>query len=977
MHDAQQHRFRDEIENLPEQLREASTRWLEQLIEQDKFRDGLDTRSGDLVRLIACSEYAGAMMLREWEWFVQRIVNGKLDVSPSYLDAGATIDELRADNPDSESLRRRLRIFRHRQFLHILWRAICNRDNEDFVDETLDSLSGLADVLIAAATRAATETLRERFGVAKAEDGMEIPLLTLGMGKLGGRELNFSSDIDLIFLYPQEGETDGARTISAHEYFTRVARLVTSILDEITEDGFVFRVDTRLRPFGDSGPVVVSFAALETYLVQHGRSWERYAYVKARVINDSATKEQVADLMQNMIEPFVYRRYLDYGVFESLRDMKALVAAEVERRDLAGNVKLGPGGIREIEFIVQSLQLVRGGSDKHLRGRELLAVLPKLGQGKGLNSSAIRSLSRAYRFLRRLENAIQAIRDQQEHDIPDNTVDRARLALALNYDAWQDLAADLEIHRQSVSAIFAEIAFRTEDQSTHSNLTELMTRNWKSGANEGLWATVLQDNGFAESTELAQTIVRFAGAPIYEKIDAVARRRLAYFIPALLVLARERQHPDVICRRVLDIVSNIMRRSAYIALLNENPAAMRYLVMLVEKSAFLATEIARFPMLLDELLDPRLSATDITCAAMRTDLAERLRDIDPTDVEQQVEILGQFQRATLFRVAVADFSGNLPVMKVSDRLTELAEVVVGAALAFAWSDLTRKHGLPRCGTAGEQHTAGLAVIAYGKMGGMELSYQSDLDLVFLHDAKLEGGETDGETPLDNNMFFARLTRRLVHFLSAQTGSGALYDVDTRLRPSGRSGLLVINVDGFRKYQEQDAWTWEHQALLRSRPIAGSQEIAREFEDIRTQTLCGRINQNELASDVLSMRKRMRKELDKSVATGFDLKQGEGGIGDIEFLVQFLVLKNAATHPALIHYTDNIRQLGALDATGILDPDAVARLQAAYRDFRRTLHHLSLDDQPSLVDPSTFEEERAFVSALWQREIVSATNACKD
>ena len=344
MNAAHRTRLEEEIEQLPVELRESSTRWLAQLNERDRAAGLFDSRSAELIRLAACSEYAAAAMLREWKWFARRFANGQLDVPPDYDDVPAASGDLLADASDSASLRQRMRIYRHRQFLHILWRAVCNREDEHFVDETLASLSGLADVLIAAATRATEESLRERFGVARTDDGQQIPLLILAMGKLGGRELNFSSDVDLIYLYPQEGETDGPRALSAHEYFTRMAQGVTSLLDEITADGFVFRVDTRLRPFGDSGPVVVSFAALETYLLKHGRGWERYAYVKARVVDPSAAAQQVADLMQDMIEPFVYRRYLDYGVFESLRDMKALVAAEVARRDLAGNIKLGPGG---------------------------------------------------------------------------------------------------------------------------------------------------------------------------------------------------------------------------------------------------------------------------------------------------------------------------------------------------------------------------------------------------------------------------------------------------------------------------------------------------------------------------------------------------------------------------------------------------------------------------------------------------------
>jgi glutamate-ammonia-ligase adenylyltransferase len=662
---------------------------------------------------------------------------------------------------------------------------------------------------------------------------------------------------------------------------------------------------------------VVSFAALELYLLQHGRGWERYAYVKARVISPGASVATIDELRKNLIEPFVYRRYLDYGVFESLRDMKALIAAEVRKRELAANIKLGPGGIREIEFIAQSLQLVRGGSDQQLRCSELQVVLPRLGDGRGLVTTAVSTLLAAYEFLRRMENAIQAIRDQQTHDLPDDPQDRARLLLVMHYADWDTLMADLR-----------------------SQFAESLTALWNSAATAEEWQRLLQQNDYADAGKLAASIVEFANAPVQRQIGATARKRLRHFIPVFLMLLQERNSPHIVCDRVLGVAVQILRRSAYVALLNENPAVLERLVTLCENSAYLAEEIARFPLLLDEMLDPRLYSARITAASMREDLRERLERHGSADSEQQIEILSQFQRATLFRIAVADFSGNLPIMKVSDRLTELAEIVLHHALDVAWADLTGKHGQP-CFT-GEHgvRTAGIGVVAYGKLGGMELSYRSDLDLVFLHNSSGTGQQTNGDKPLENSMFFGRLVRRLVHF----------------------------SIEGFERYQEDNAWTWEHQALLRSRAVAGDAVVAREFERIRVETLRHRVRRDQLLADVLSMRDKMRKQLDKSSATLFDLKQGQGGLGDIEFLVQYLVLKNADQHPAIIHYPDNIRQLGALGAVGCLDVDDVARLQEAYKAYRLCVHRLVLDDAPPLVSADQFADERRFVRTIWQREM---------
>ncbi|HET6629229.1 MAG TPA: bifunctional [glutamate--ammonia ligase]-adenylyl-L-tyrosine phosphorylase/[glutamate--ammonia-ligase] adenylyltransferase [Woeseiaceae bacterium] len=947
---------------LPELLHEPVGLWLERFVDRHPGAlDGLGAATREqLLGLVACSEFAGNALTREWPWFREVLA------APGALPDLAV--DLGGADADSSAVKSRLRRFRNQRLLHILWREAAGRAG---TATTLGCLSTLADNLVAASVQSAVAGLRERSGRVRDAEGREQPLMVLAMGKLGGQELNFSSDIDLIFLYPADGESDGARQLSAQEYFTRLVRQVVALLEEVTADGFVYRVDTRLRPFGESGPPVVSFSALESYLLRHGRSWERYAYVKARVIPTApggGKHPAAAELMTGIIEPFVYRRYLDYGVFEALREMKALIAAEARKRQLAANVKLGPGGIREIEFIAQSLQLVRGGGDRNLRTTGLQPALKELAQTRDLSAGAAAELDAAWLLLRRVENALQAMRDQQTHELPREPADRARLALAAAHPDWEAVRSAIERQRRIVSGHFSAVAFRGRDDQRASGTLDALSAPWAARAGEEEWQSVLQQHGFRDAPALAGLLVRFAGSTAVGQADRAGAKRLAQFVPALLAELREHDDPATVLQRVLAVLEKILRRSAYVALLNENPSVRDRLVSLCEKSAWLAEEIGRYPLLLDELLDSRLHEEVLTREEMSLDLERRFDRLAETDSERLVEALSQFQRAMLFRIAVADVAGKLPVMKVSDRLTELAEIVLQKALAIAWRDLTDKHGHPRAKNS--RGHAGFGVVAYGKFGGMELSYRSDLDLVFLHDSTGEQ-ETDGDTPLDNNVFFARLVRRLVHFLNTQTATGAMYQVDTRLRPSGQSGLLVTSIDAFERYQEENAWTWEHQALLRSRPVAGSALIAREFERVRSETLRQRVRRDRLRADVIAMRQKMRAQLDKTDAERFDLKQGSGGIADIEFLVQYRVLQQANRHPAVIHYPDNIRQLGTLAAAGCLGPDQVTRLQDAYKRYRLRLHRLALDEQPPFAAADEFADDRRYVTDLWHQVLGEA------
>lgn len=961
MQDTDHDPFEAAVEELPQVLGVAVRNWRDAL-PQDAG-DGLADWPGDaakLVRLIACSEFAARVVSREWRWFCD--ASEELDRPYDRRRLASDFDRLAASAGADGDIRRALRVARNRELVRVLWRDL---NGCATLEDTLAALSDLADCAICAAVESSGRELEERCGRILV-DGEAQPLVVLAMGKLGGRELNFSSDIDLVFLHPADGESDGPRRLSAHEYFTRQARRVVTLLEEATADGFVYRVDTRLRPFGDSGPPVVSYAALENYLLQHGRDWERYAYVKARIVSPSCPGPAVEALKKDIIEPFVYRRYLDYGVFESLREMHSLVAAEVQRREMANNVKLGPGGIREVEFIVQSLQILRGGSVPSLRTSRLHAALHRAVEVRELTREIAGRLRETYEFLRRLENAIQALRDQQTHMLPQGEADRARVALALRYPDWAALVADLERHREFVSGQFAAIAFRNAPEPAEAEAGDVLTTLWQRRADAGEWESALEGLGMREARETAERVAAFAALPSTQRVDSTSANRLRQFLSTLLPRLAGREAPARTLDRVLQVVDRILRRSAYLALLNENPAVLDRLLDLCERSARLAEEIARFPLLLDEMLDPRLFGMAPDAEQMRVDLRSRMRLAAPDDSEGRIEVLAQFRRATLFRLAVADISGSLPIMKVSDRLTELAEIILEQALEIARRDLVARHGEPCYELEGQRRTAGMGIIAYGKLGGIELSYGSDLDLVFLHDSRGEQQETTSDKPLENSMFFARLARRLVHFLTAETGSGILYEIDTRLRPSGRSGLLVTSLEAFERYQEENAWTWEHQALLRSRPIAGSAVVAREFERIRAQTLRQRVRRESLVEDVRDMRAKMRRQLDRSDGQVFDLKQGSGGIADIEFLVQYLVLANADRNAAVIHYTDNIRQLGTLAASRCLSEEDSRELQEIYKRYRARLHRLVLDDLPPLVDDREFGPERERVRALWAR-----------
>jgi glutamate-ammonia-ligase adenylyltransferase len=851
----------------------------------------------------------------------------------------------------------RLRHWRRYEFVRIAWRDLAGWAT---TEATLAELTDCADAAIITAHAHSRAELAARYGEPRSAQGAVQPLVIIAMGKLGGGELNFSSDVDLVLLFPEHGDTDGARSISNEEYFTRLGQAVARSLGSTTAEGFVLRVDLRLRPFGDSGPLVASFAAFEDYLQRHGRDWERYAYVKARPVTAA---ERYAEVEAAAVRPFVYRRYLDYGVFESLREMKALIEREVERRELAEHVKLGPGGIREIEFIVQALQLTRGGRDRRLQTPALLTALERLGAARLLPAEAASELRGAYLYLRRLENRLQMLGDTQTHQLPSEALARERIARAMGCADWRRLTEQLQEQRERVSRHFRQVIFGGAGPATGAVRIDL-GRFWDTQAETAALEAALQGAGFTDSTEAARLLLELRASALVRKLDEPGRRRLQALLPVLLAdVARSASQLPVL-RRVLRIIEAIGQRSAYFALLRENGAARALLVELCRHGDFLTAQIAEHPLLLDELIDERLLSQRPERAALAADLAARLGQLHEEDPEQQVEALRQFQRAALFRIAVADLTGSLPLMQVSDRLTDLAELIIERALEFGWRQITALFGVPMCGEGSQRRAVNICAVGYGKLGGMELGYSSDLDLVFLHDSHGEHQETSAAKPIDNQLFFVRLAQRIVHLLTMHSAAGRLYEVDVRLRPSGKGGLLVTNIDAFAEYQRTEAWTWEHQALLHARAVAGEPGLRARFEAVRLQVLAECVRRDTLRAEVRSMRERMRRELARGDAQRFDLKQDAGGTADIEFLAQYWALRWAREYPPVALFADTIRQLESVASAALVSQADVDTLTEAYRAYRARAHHLALAGLEALVPAEEFRELRAAVTALW-------------
>jgi glutamate-ammonia-ligase adenylyltransferase len=916
-----------------------------------------------LARVLCCSQFVGQALSREAGLLPDLLASG--DLARSY-DGREFRERLALALPadaDEARLAAELRRLRRRAMVRIVWRDL--QRTADLVETTRD-LTWLAEATVDAAVAHGHAQLAARHGEPRGRDcGTPQRLVVLGMGKLGACELNLSSDIDLIFAYPAQGETDGERALSNQEFFTRLGQRVIKAIDARTQDGFVFRVDMRLRPYGDAGALALNFDAMEEYYQDQGRDWERYAMIKARVIaGDRAAGERLLAALR----PFTYRRYIDFSAIESLRGMKAMINREVQRRGKATDVKLGAGGIREIEFIVQSFQLIRGGRETALQERRLLVVLELLGSLGHLPPAVVAQLGEAYVFLRNTEHAIQARADQQTQALPEDEDDRLRLAFALGLPDWQAFTAVLERHRGHVRRHFADVvAAPQEQQAVEPAAPDAWRALWAMEKESGLLLELLEAAGFEDPPDTLKLLGALRHSNRLQALQAAGRERLDRFMPLLLAAAAATEHPSVVIARTMALVESVLRRSAYLVLLQENPGALEQLVRLCSASPWIAQELANHPVLLDELIDPRALYTLPERATLAAELQQHMLRIPLEDLEAQMEALRYFKLAHRLRCAASEVTGALPLMKVSDYLSFLAETILGHVLALAWHHLVERHGTPQQ-APGVPCAPDFIVVAYGKLGGIELGHGSDLDLVFVHDADPMLA-TDGERAIENGVFFTRLGQRIIHVLTAYTPLGQLYEVDMRLRPSGAAGLLVSSLAAFREYQYHQAWTWEHQALVRARPVAGCPRLAARFEELRREVLARPRELPLLRRDVIGMREKMRAHLLKPETSGgkspsFHVKQSVGGIVDIEFLVQYCVLAWSANQAALSVYTDNIRILEALSESGLMASGDARLLTEAYKAYRTVVHRLTLQQQDEIVPAAGFQPLRDGVARVW-------------
>ncbi|QXI12483.1 bifunctional [glutamate--ammonia ligase]-adenylyl-L-tyrosine phosphorylase/[glutamate--ammonia-ligase] adenylyltransferase [Pseudomonas zeae] len=931
-------------------------------------------RWAQFARVTAASEFVIEQSVRDPLMLLTLVQSGELDraFAPGELCAQIAAAVNAAQNEDE--LGRALRRQRARHQVRIIWRDLTRQ--ADLVQSCRD-LSDMADATIDQAYQWLYSRHCEQFGTPTGRrSGEPQQMVILGMGKLGAVELNLSSDIDLIFAYPEGGETVGVkRSLDNQEFFIRLGQRLIKALDPMTVDGFVFRVDMRLRPYGSSGALVLSFNALEQYYQDQGRDWERYAMIKARVVaGDQVAGAQLLD----MLRPFVYRRYLDFSAIEALRTMKQLIQQEVRRKGMADNIKLGSGGIREVEFIAQAFQLIHGGRDLSLQQRPLLKVLSTLeGQGY-LPPAVISELREGYEFLRYTEHAIQAIADRQTQMLPDGAQDQARIAFMLGFADWDSFHEKLMFWRGRVAWHFAQvIADPDEDENAESEVVvggEWLPL-WEEAQDEEAACRQLEEGGFADASKALKALAGLRSSPQLRAMQRLGRERLDAFIPRLLAQAVEHANPDLVLERVLPLVEAVARRSAYLVLLTENPGALRRLLTLCAASPWIAEQITRFPLLLDELLNEGRLFKPPLAPELAAELRERLTRIPEDDLEQQMEALRHFKLAHRLRVAASEIAGSLPLMKVSDYLTWLAEAILEQVLALAWRQTVAKYGTP-LRTDGTLCDPGFIIVGYGKVGGLELGHGSDLDLVFIHDGDPQA-ETDGPKSIDGAQFFTRLGQRIIHLLTAQTNSGQLYEVDMRLRPSGASGLLVSSLGAFARYQENEAWTWEHQALVRARVLVGSQDVGRAFESVRAQVLGKARDLAKLQQEVSEMRAKMRDNLGtKSTAAGtaanafdatapFDLKQDAGGIVDIEFMVQYAALAWSQSHPPLLRWTDNIRILEELEHEGLMPAEDASLLREAYKAYRSAAHRQALQKDAGVISGDQFAEERRQVLRIWK------------
>lgn len=953
---------------LPEPLRLVSDRYLERLKEKaaKPVAEQLSDIEYDRLRLLlGLSDFIAETLISHPEWLTDclQISNARNDIAQS-KDNDSVVDK--------EILRRQLNEVTEEAHLHSTLRQYRNRRmmqiaaydllNEQQIEDSLTQVSQLADALIMEGYHWLYRWFCKKYSKPQGPLG-EQNLLIIGMGKLGGGELNFSSDIDLIFVYPKKGEiTYRKKNMEHQQFFIKLAQKLIAALHQTTIDGQVFRVDMRLRPFGDSGPLVTSFAALEDYYQEQGREWERYAMVKGRVLNQD---DPYASELQQILQPFVFRRYIDYSVLDSLRKMKQMIRQEVRRRHLHNNIKLGSGGIREIEFILQCIQLTRGGKDKDVQEKNVLKLMGILHQGDIFPEKELQQLKQNYLYFRKVEHCLQQFSDQQTQELPGTEEGQLRLCHVMQKDDFHACLEDIKQRTHFVSNEFENLI----GDAPKETLEEAYALNdfWLLDLTEEEAVPLIREVYDTEGTrDVTKLLMQFKTEFKRKPIGVRGKESLDHLIPLLFKACLAYQaltilEMEQLLHRVMNVIKSILRRTAYLELLLENRPAMLNLIQLCSMSDWVAQQLARFPLLLDELLNPAALNNPTPVEQYPDLLRQQLLRIPEEDLEQQMESLRQFKLSHQLRIAAADLFGALPVMKVSDHLTWLAETLIQESVNSAWRQMIEKYGYPK--DASDEDTL-FMVVGYGKLGGLELGYSSDLDLVFLHDCN-SNADTSGPKHIESRQFYAKLAQRIMHLFNTKTSSGELYEIDLRLRPSGNSGLLVSLIDSFKEYQTNEAWTWEHQALVRSRVIYGSHSLREKFDEIRKELLCQPRDKHALRDEVVEMRDKMRQHLDKSHADKIDLKQGRGAMTDIEFLTQYWTLRHANENPGVVTWSDNVRIIETLVSESLISEHWSEPLTSAYLKIRNLSHRKALEGTPNLLNDSELQTERQNIVKIWQ------------
>jgi glutamate-ammonia-ligase adenylyltransferase len=945
----------------------------------------------DFVRVCVLSDYVRQQVMRD-PTMIRSLLESQ-DLLSSVTD-DYFIAQLQGLDPST--LDKRLRECRQRAMVRIIFRDLTRLAS---LEETTNDLSDLADSCIDAALLVHYAKNIKKFGKPMGDSsGQMQQMAVLALGKLGARELNVSSDIDLIFFYDEPGMVASTgREMTNQEFFVRTSQDVIRSLDANLHHGFVFRVDMRLRPYGESGALILNSASMEKYFLEQGRDWERYAFVKARA---AAGNVALGEQFLIWLRPFIYRKYLDYSAVDALREMKRLIDIQVSRKDMSDDVKLGPGGIREIEFIVQALQLIWGGREPQLQERRILPAMTLLASGDFLPAEEVEQLRTAYCFLRNCEHVIQAEKDRQTQALPKVDLSQQRLADGMGFASYEAFVSQLQSHRQSVTAIFERFM-----SSNRADTEELIESNlswvsiWRDPNSERA-RELLAQSGYVRAEEVAAELQLFSQRLTDRDLQEIGVTRLERLMPVLLGLAAREQDPDKTLTRLLPIVDQIARRSTYIVYLLENLDALQRMTHLCGMSPWVASRLSEMPILLYELSDRHIDEAVFEKALLEAELQEQLSSADSDDLEAQMDLLRQFKNAAVLRIAVFELLDVLPLMKASDALTAIAEVVLDKAIDLAWQSMLTRFGSP-CDTNGVALGKQFAIVAYGKLGGFELGYGSDLDLVMLYDADPQG-ETDGQKHIENSVFFHRMAQRIIHILTRYTRFGTVYEVDLRLRPSGNKGPLIGTINAYGRYLAESAWTWELQALVRARFVAGHADMQVKFDVLRGSILQQPRDRVALLAEVVSMREKMRTHLenrtsvappslvaaqdvtqalsaehsaksarsarselgDEVLVSGFDLKHGAGAIVDIEFMVQFAVLASAHEYPQVVHWSDKVRLLESLQAIGVFSNADRQLLHEAYIAYRSAVHYQWLGGEMQSFE--RLNEYREAVVAVWQR-----------